>query len=88
MPADDSSLLSSGTVGGVPVFPGTRVPLALLRDHLARGASVREFLRDHPSVTEHQVYHLLASALDRLIAEAPATARAAAADSPEHPGPS
>src|SRR3954469_1375819 len=50
-------------VSGAPVFVGTRVPVAILVDHLAHGSTVDEFLDDFPSVTREQaVAFLLQSA--------------------------
>lgn len=43
-------------LGGMPVFVGTRVPLKNLRDYVAGGYSLEEFLDDFPSVArEHAV---------------------------------
>ena len=36
--------------GGLPVFAGTRVPVAYLLDYLAAGQSLGDFLREYPSV--------------------------------------
>lgn len=48
--------------GGAPVFAGTRVPVAILFDHLEEGESLKSFLREHPSVTHEQVLEVLESA--------------------------
>ncbi len=38
------------TLGGEPVFRGTRVPVATLFDHLESSCSLEEFLENFPSV--------------------------------------
>ena len=47
------------TLGGQPVFTGTRVPIETLFDHLEKGISVDEFLLDFPTVTKEQVTVIL-----------------------------
>lgn len=42
------------TVGGTPVFVGTRVPVANLFDYLAGGDSLDVFLDAFPSVSREQ----------------------------------
>ena len=42
------------TMGGTPVFKGTRVPLKNLFDYLAGGYSLDEFLDDFPSTSREQ----------------------------------
>jgi uncharacterized protein (DUF433 family) len=37
-------------LGGEPVFRGTRVPFKVLIDYLEGGATLDEFLEQHPSV--------------------------------------
>lgn len=48
--------------GGTPVFAGTRVPVAILFDHLEEGESLESFLREHPSVSREQVLEVLEAA--------------------------
>jgi uncharacterized protein (DUF433 family) len=48
--------------GGTPVFGGTRVPVAILFDHLEEGESLESFLQQHPSVTREQVLEVLETA--------------------------
>jgi uncharacterized protein (DUF433 family) len=43
------------TMGGTPVFVGTRVPLQNLIDYLEGGESVEDFLDAFPSVKREQV---------------------------------
>ena len=48
--------VSPGTLSGVPVFTGTRVPVKTLFDYLEVGDPINEFLADFPNVTrEHAV---------------------------------
>ncbi len=42
------------TMGGQPVFKGTRVPIETLFDHLAEGVSLDEFLEDFDTVSREQ----------------------------------
>ena len=62
-------------MSGAPVFVGTRVPAAILIDHLAHGSTLDEFLEDFPSVTrEPAIVFLLQSAealLERIGAPLP-----------------
>jgi uncharacterized protein (DUF433 family) len=58
------------TLGGTPVFAGTRVPLRSLFDYLAAGETLDEFLRQFPSVTREQAVAVLALARDTVIAGA------------------
>jgi uncharacterized protein (DUF433 family) len=44
------------TLGGIPVFTGTRVPIKTLIDYLEAGDRLDDFLDDFPTVTrEHAV---------------------------------
>lgn len=38
------------TMGGTPVFTGTRVPIQALFDYIESGESLNEFLENFPSV--------------------------------------
>jgi uncharacterized protein (DUF433 family) len=42
------------TMGGQPVFKGTRVPVETLFDHLEDGVSLDEFLEDFDTVSKEQ----------------------------------
>jgi uncharacterized protein (DUF433 family) len=42
------------TLGGQPVFKGTRVPIETLFDHLEEGVSLDEFLEDFDTVSKDQ----------------------------------
>lgn len=56
-----SSIISASpeTMGGTPVFTGTRVPVQTLLDYLKGGESVDDFLDGFPTVTREQVIALL-----------------------------
>ena len=47
------------TLGGQPVFVGTRVPIETLFDHLGKGISLDEFLLDFPSVSREKATSVL-----------------------------
>ena len=59
---------SPDTMGGAPVFVGTRVPVQTLLDYLEAGESIDEFLAGFPSVKREQVIAFLEDAKDRLVA--------------------
>jgi uncharacterized protein (DUF433 family) len=67
------------TLGGQPVFAGTRVPIETLFDHLEAGVSLDEFLDDFPTVTKEQAVALLETANKLLTANNLAQLYAAAA---------
>lgn len=47
------------TLGGVPIFAGTRVPVQTLIEYLERGFPLEEFLDDFPTVTIEQALSVL-----------------------------
>lgn len=47
------------TLGGQPVFKGTRVPVETFFDHLKQGISIDDFLDDFPTVTKEQAIGIL-----------------------------
>lgn len=51
--------VDSDTLGGQPVFTGTRVPVESLFDHLEAGVPLDEFLDDFPTVTKEQAIAVL-----------------------------
>ena len=57
-------------LGGTPVFPGTRVPVQSLFDHLEGGDTLDEFLHQFPSVKREQAIAALDLARDSLLAGA------------------
>ena len=46
-------------MSGVPVFAGTRVPIAYLIEHLAGNYSIDDFIDSFPTVERVQVVELL-----------------------------
>lgn len=51
--------IDTETMGGTPVFTGTRVPIQSLFDYLEGGDDLEEFLDDFPSVTKNQAVEVL-----------------------------
>jgi uncharacterized protein (DUF433 family) len=68
--ASDERVIHSDpdTLGGTPVFIGTRVPLQALIDYLEGGHPLTEFLDDFPSVSREQAVAALEQAKDLLVA--------------------
>ncbi len=58
------------TLGGTPVFVGTRVPVHSLFDYLEGGETLDEFLLQFPSVTREQAIAALGLARESLLASA------------------
>lgn len=54
-------------LGGTPVFPGTRVPVRILMEHLEAGDRLDEFLEDYPTVSRSQAIALLERATMMLV---------------------
>ena len=55
-------------MGGVPVFPGTRVPVKTMFDYLETGDSVQRFLEHFPTVERSQAIAVLELFRTRLLA--------------------
>jgi uncharacterized protein (DUF433 family) len=51
--------VDSEIMSGVPVFDGTRVPVATFFDYLMKGASLDEFLECFPTVTPEAALQVL-----------------------------
>lgn len=47
------------TMGGLPVFKGTRVPIESLFDHLESGVSLDEFLDEFDTVSKDQAIAIM-----------------------------
>ena len=62
----DIRLRSSGIIAGIPVIPGTRIPIENLIESLKAGRGTAGFLADYPMVTEAQVQAVLVCALEVL----------------------
>ena len=58
------------TLGGTPVFVGTRVPVQTLFDYLEGGETLDEFLHQFPSVKREQALAALEMARDSVLADA------------------
>lgn len=58
------------TLGGVPVFVGTRVPFQTLIDYLEEGQSLADFLADFPTVRHDQAIAALEEAKEAVLAHA------------------
>ena len=61
-------------LGGTPVFPGTRVPIRILFEHLEAGDQLVDFLDNYPTVSHEQVVGLLKRANAALIGKQHETA--------------
>jgi uncharacterized protein (DUF433 family) len=57
------------TLGGTPVFVGTRVPVQALLDFLEGGDTIEEFLDNYPGVTREQAIAFLEEAGRALVAK-------------------
>ena len=55
------------TLGGTPVFVGTRVPVQSLFDYIEGGETLDEFLQQFPSVTRERAIATLDAARDTLL---------------------
>ena len=55
------------TLGGMPVFVGTRVPFQTLMDYLEEGQTLTEFLADFPTVTREQAVAALEVAKEAVL---------------------
>lgn len=58
------------TMGGTPVFAGTRVPVQTLIDYLSEGESLDDFLDGFPSVSREQAEAFSQIAQDETLADA------------------
>ena len=58
------------TLGGIPVFRGTRVPFKNLLDYLEGGHTLDDFLEEFPSVTRDAAIAALEHAKELVIAQA------------------
>ena len=57
------------TMGGTPVFTGTRVPIQTLFDYMEGGDDLNEFLDDYPTVTKEAAIQVLEMAKKSLTTE-------------------
>lgn len=57
------------TMGGTPVFSGTRVPVQTFFDYMEGGDSLNEFLNDYPTVSKEAAVQVLEMAKKTLTTE-------------------
>ena len=57
------------TMGGTPVFTGTRVPVQTLFDYIEGGDNLNEFLDDYPTVSKEAAIQVLGMAKKTLTTE-------------------
>ena len=57
------------TMGGTPVFTGTRVPIQSLFDYIETGETLDEFLENFPSVKKEHAIEVLEMAKKTLTTE-------------------
>ena len=57
-------------LGGTPVFPGTRVPVRILIEHLEAGDRLDHFLDSFPTVSRSQAIAVLDQAMESLMNKA------------------
>ena len=70
-PMKSSQIVSDPeTMGGTPVFVGTRVPVRILFEHLEAGDSLEIFLEDFPSVSRAAAVQVLQDAKAALVEDA------------------
>ncbi len=61
-------IIDTETMGGTPVFRGTRVPMQTLIDYLEAGHSIEDFLNGFPTVSRQQVVEFLEEAKETFLA--------------------
>ena len=57
------------TMGGTPVFSGTRVPIQALFDYIGTGETLDEFLENFPSVNRESAIRVLEMAKKSITTE-------------------
>ena len=57
------------TMGGTPVFTGTRVPVQALFDYIESGETLKEFLDNFPSVKKEYAVQVLEMASKTITTE-------------------
>jgi uncharacterized protein (DUF433 family) len=57
------------TMGGTPVFTGTRIPVQTLFDYIEGGDDLNEFLDDFPTVSKETAIQVLNMAKQTLTTE-------------------
>ncbi|MBI1286700.1 MAG: DUF433 domain-containing protein [Flavobacteriales bacterium] len=59
--------IDKDTLGGIPVFVGTRVPVGSLFEHLENGYTLDQFIEQFPSVKKEQAQQVLELANQALL---------------------
>ena len=67
MSAQSLIMVDPEVLGGIPVFKGTRVPVATLFDHLEDDYSLEEFLECFPTVSREVATQLLEQSKEALL---------------------
>lgn len=57
------------TMGGTPVFTGTRIPIQTLFDYIEGGDDLNEFQEDYPTVSKETAIQVLNMAKQTLTTE-------------------
>ncbi len=57
------------TMGGTPVFTGTRIPVQTLFDYIVGGDTLNEFLDDYPTISKEVAVEVLNMAKKTLTTE-------------------
>lgn len=57
------------TMGGTPVFSGTRIPIQTLFDYMEGGDDLNEFLDDYPTISKDIAIQVLEMAKKSLTTE-------------------
>lgn len=57
------------TMGGTPVFTGTRIPIQTLFDYIEGGDDLNKFLEDYPTVSKEMAIQVLKMAKQSLTTE-------------------
>ena len=52
---DDRIGIDPAIMGGMPCIRGTRIPVRMILDYLAEGATLPEILQQYPQLTEEDV---------------------------------
>nr|VFJ70367.1 MAG: Uncharacterized conserved protein, DUF433 family [Candidatus Kentron sp. FM]VFJ72400.1 MAG: Uncharacterized conserved protein, DUF433 family [Candidatus Kentron sp. FM]VFK18710.1 MAG: Uncharacterized conserved protein, DUF433 family [Candidatus Kentron sp. FM] len=64
---DSMIVIDPETMGGTPVFRGTRVPIQTFVDHMGSEDDIRDFFDGFPTVSREQVIDLLDEVKERLL---------------------
>ena len=67
MKVDELIQRDPNTAGGVPVFTGTRIPVAFLFEFLNDDQTVETFLDQYPAVSRDQARGVLGASRDLLL---------------------